>query len=105
MKIHLQVTTNRIKHLRTKRRNSLIFFVLFIDKSTSDICKSKNGEAKVLNSKKRFVFQNRSDCALTTGCQSATVFNFFLFDNLPKKNKFEQTDLITVCISEDLDAF
>ena len=72
LKTHLQVTTNRIKCLRMMRTTNLIFVVLVINKPTNVICRSRNGEARVLNLKKRFLFEDPSDCVLTS---------FFLFSH------------------------
>ena len=68
-----------------KRRTNLKFFVLVIDKPTNDVSRSRNGEALFL------LFR--------------TFFFFHFFDNFSKKTKFEQTNLITVYVSDDLDVF
>ena len=62
-----------------KRRTNLIFFVLVIDKTANNICRSKNGEASVLNLKKRFAFDDHSDYALTAECQVRCFFFFLMF--------------------------
>ena len=67
-----------------KRRTNLKFFVLVIDKPTNDVSRSRNGEALFL------LFR---------------TFFFHFFDNFSKKTKFEQTNLITVYVSDDLDVF
>ena len=80
LKTHLQVTTNRIKCLRMMRTTNLIFVVLVINKPTNVICRSRNGEARVLNLKKRFLFEDPSDCVLTSFFLFShfLVFSFFL---------------------------
>ena len=50
-----------------------------MDKSTNDIYRSRNGEAKVLNLRKRFNFEDRSDCVLAAGCQEPWLFIYLFF--------------------------
>ena len=68
-----------------KRRTNLIFFVLVIDQPTNDMSRSRNGEVLF------FLFHN--------------FFFIFFFDNFSKENKIEQTNPITVYVSDDLDVF
>ena len=72
-----------------KRRTNLIFFVLVIDQPTNDMSRSRNGEVLF------FLFHNFF----------FIFFFFFFFDNFSKENKIEQTNPITVYVSDDLEVF